>query len=83
LIFAISASFFSSLSSVVIKKSAFPSIGKTHNVAVRALAFKWLRILYRCWMDRKPRDEALYIKALQKRGSPLLAAIAGPTAAVQ
>lgn len=32
--------------------------GKTHNIAVRALAFKWLRILHRCWMDRKPYDEA-------------------------
>ncbi len=25
--------------------------GKTHNMAVRALAFKWLRIVYRCWKD--------------------------------
>ena len=54
--------------------------GKTHNVAIRALAFKWLRIVHRCWMDRKPYDEALYLKALQKSGSPLLATIAGQTA---
>jgi transposase len=56
------------------------SRGKTHNIAVRALAFKWLRILHRCWMDRKPYDEATYLKALQKSGSPLLAVIAGQTA---
>jgi transposase len=54
--------------------------GKTHNIAVRALAFKWLRILHRCWMDRTPYDEATYLKALQKSGSPLLAMIAAPTA---
>lgn len=28
--------------------------GKTHQSAVRALAFKWLRILFRCWQDRAP-----------------------------
>jgi transposase len=48
--------------------------GKTHNVAVRALAFKWIRILYRCWKDHKPYNEAIYLKALQQRGSSLVAA---------
>jgi transposase len=47
--------------------------GKSHNASVRALAFKWIRILYRCWQDRKPYDEAKYLMALQKKGSPLLA----------
>ena len=46
--------------------------GKRHNVAIRALAFKWLRIIYRCWQDRKPYDEAHYLFALRKRNSPLL-----------
>ena len=56
--------------------------GKRHHVAIRALAFKWLRILYRCWKDRKPYDEAIYLLALKKRNSPLLAALAGlPSAA--
>lgn len=49
--------------------------GKTHNVAVRALAFKWIRILYRCWKDRKPYNEATYLKALQQRGSSLVTSI--------
>jgi len=35
-------------------------------------AFKWIRILYRCWVTRTPYDEAKYLKALQERGSPLL-----------
>ena len=47
--------------------------GKSHHAAVRALAFKWIRILFRCWQDRKPYDEAKYLMALQKKGSPLLA----------
>jgi transposase len=52
--------------------------GKRHHVAVRALAFKWLRILYRCWQDRKPYDEATYLFALKKRKSPLLQYMAEP-----
>lgn len=46
--------------------------GKSHAVAVRALAFKWIRILYRCWKQRIPYDEAVYLKALLRRGSPLV-----------
>ena len=47
-------------------------IGKTHQMAIRALAFKWIRILYRCWQDRQPYDEAKYLLALKKKGSPLV-----------
>jgi transposase len=46
--------------------------GSAHAMAVRALAFKWIRILYRCWKTRTPYDEAIYLKALQRRGSPLV-----------
>ena len=49
------------------------SKGKTHQMAVRSLAYKWIRILYRCWQDRVPYDEAKYLKILQKRGSLLVA----------
>ena len=35
--------------------------------AVRALAFKWIRILFRCWKDRTPYDEARYVRCLQQR----------------
>ncbi len=45
--------------------------GKAHHVAVRSLAFKWQRILFRCWKDGKPYEEQRYIAALKKRGSPL------------
>ena len=37
-----------------------------------SLAFKWIRILYRCWQARTPYDELTYLEALRRRGSPLL-----------
>jgi transposase len=37
--------------------------GKSHHSAVRALAFKWIRILFRCWQDRNPYSPALYENA--------------------
>jgi len=46
--------------------------GAGHHAAVRALAFKWIRIFYRCWKDEKPYDEQVYLQALQRHGSPLL-----------
>lgn len=47
--------------------------GKTHPTAIRALAFKWQRILFVCWREHKPYDEALYLYSLKTRGSHLLA----------
>lgn len=41
--------------------------GKSRNTAIRSLAFKWIRILFRCWKDRKPYDEAAYQRALDAR----------------
>jgi transposase len=40
---------------------------KSHHAAVRALAFKWLRIVFRLWKDHVPYDKARYTLALQKR----------------
>lgn len=45
--------------------------GSGHHAAVRALAFKWIRVLYACWRDRTPYDDALYTRALEKRHSPI------------
>ena len=47
--------------------------GNDHHAALRALAYKWMRILFRCWKERHPYNEADYIAALQRRGSPLAA----------
>ena len=46
---------------------------KSHHAAVRALAFKWIRIMFRCWKDGKPYEEQAYMAALQKRNSPVAA----------
>ena len=48
------------------------SRGLHHPAAVRALAFKWIRILFRCWKDQKPYDEQLYLKSLRDKQSPLV-----------
>jgi len=47
------------------------SRGKKHHTAVRALAFKWMRILYRCWKDGTPYREEVYLASLAKRKSPI------------
>ena len=46
--------------------------GKAHQAAVRALAFKWMRLLYRWWQDRTPYDASVYLQALHRRSAPLL-----------
>jgi transposase len=48
---------------------------KGHSAILRSLAFKWLRILWRCWRDRVPYDEALHLAQLQKRNPSLFALI--------
>ena len=45
--------------------------GKTPQMAKRALAYKWQRIIFRCWHDRVPYDEAKHIQRLKKTGSPI------------
>jgi transposase len=51
------------------------SRGKSHHAALRALAYKWIRIIFRCWKSRTPYDEAVYNKSLQLRRSALAAAL--------
>ena len=46
--------------------------GASHHQAIRALAFKWQRIIYRCWKDRQKYDDNKYLAALRKRGSTLI-----------
>jgi hypothetical protein len=38
------------------------SRGKRHQSTIRALAFKWIRILWKSWVDNIPSDEARYLK---------------------
>jgi len=41
--------------------------GKDHHAAVRSLAYKWIRIIFRCWKDGVPYDEEIYLQSLRKR----------------
>ena len=50
--------------------------GASHQGAVRALAFKWIRIVFRCWQNGTSYDESVYLAALQRRGSPLITNLA-------
>jgi transposase len=38
---------------------------------MRKIAFKWTRILHRCWTQRVAYDEAAYIEALRRNNSPV------------
>jgi transposase len=46
--------------------------GKSHHVAVRALAFKWIRILFVVWKNQTPYCEERYLRQLKKRKSPII-----------
>jgi transposase len=48
-------------------------LGKKHHAAVRALAYKWIRIIFRCWKDRVPYDDATYMKSLRRKEASCLA----------
>lgn len=53
--------------------------GKSHPKAIRALAFKWGRILWRCWQDYTPYDEERYLDALRRKRSPLINRLSTPS----
>ena len=46
--------------------------GKSHQAAVRSLAFKWVRIIFRCWQTKTAYDEVKYLESLRRKGSSLL-----------
>ncbi len=46
--------------------------GCRHQAAVRALAFKWIRIIFRLWKTNTIYNEDLYIQQLKKRNSPIV-----------
>ena len=45
--------------------------GSKHPAAVRALAYKWIRLLFRCWQNRVPYNEETYLKALARHNPAL------------
>jgi transposase len=50
--------------------------GAGHHAAIRALAFRWIRVLFRAWQSRTPYDDATFVATLRRRGSGLAALIA-------
>jgi len=50
-----------------------------HHEAIRKLAYKWQRIVWRMWQQRQPYDEVRYLATLQKRGHKLFATPAPQT----
>ncbi|MFP5261571.1 MAG: IS110 family transposase [Blastocatellia bacterium] len=44
----------------------------SHAAAVRALAYKWIRIIRGCWKEKVVYNEATCLESLRKRNSPLL-----------
>jgi transposase len=44
--------------------------GKDHAAIIRSLAFKWIRVLWKCRQDKTPYNEARYLKELIRRKSP-------------
>ena len=49
--------------------------GAAHQAARRALAFKWMRLVYRGGQHRTPYDDVTDLTALKRRGSPRLGAV--------
>jgi transposase len=43
--------------------------GKKYQTVIRALAFKWIRILFHCWKNRTRYNENTYMATLAKRRS--------------
>ncbi len=50
--------------------------GALHHEAIRTLAFRWIRILFRLWMNHTPYDEQLHVERLTREQSPVTKFIA-------
>lgn len=50
--------------------------GAGHHAAVRAVAFRWIRIIFRLWKDRTIYDDAVHVENLRRRGSPIAKVLA-------
>lgn len=50
--------------------------GAGHHQAVRSLAFRWIRVIFKLWKDGRPYDDQKYLEALTDKRSPLIARLA-------
>jgi hypothetical protein len=44
--------------------------GKSHSVAVRALANQWVRLIHAMWRSQRPYDEAIFPAAQEAHARP-------------
>jgi len=56
--------------------NAMRAKGVKHRAALRALAYKWIRIMYRCWKERIAYSEAAHQAALFRANSPIASRLA-------
>ena len=49
--------------------------GKGRHAAFRALAFKWQRIMWRCWRDHVPDNDLKYVQSLKRDNNELYSRI--------
>lgn len=54
--------------------------GQGHWSALRVLGLKWQRVIWRCWQDRVPYDEARHVASLRAKGLSQSAALSGEPA---
>ncbi|MGZ5473633.1 MAG: IS110 family transposase, partial [Thermoanaerobaculia bacterium] len=47
-----------------------------HHEAIRALAFRWIRILFSLWKNEEEYDEQRHIETLRKKQSPVVRRLA-------
>jgi Transposase/Transposase IS116/IS110/IS902 family len=45
---------------------AYRKRGSSHQAAIRRIAYKWIRIMFRCWKNRIAYDEQIYLAAREK-----------------
>lgn len=52
-----------------LKREQYPTASRWS--ILRRLAYKWVRVLHRCWIENTPYNEAHYQQELIRRGSPI------------
>ncbi len=55
--------------------------GQGFHAIIRALAYKWIRILWKCWHDGVAYHEEKYLAGLRQKGSPLAPKLITPQVA--
>lgn len=58
--------------------NAMRAKGVKHRAALRALGYKWIRIMYRCWKNRIEYSEATHQDALFRANSPIASRLVSP-----